>query len=142
MSGPAAILGPGITIARQRREIHALRDRVARLEEALGITAVVPADFRCGTDKGRQRSWRLVCAFAARGALDAGQAMVVLYPDRLPDQHPGRGMIDTHVTRVRSWLARHGIVLAARHGVGWVLDHDMQAKAQTLVARLSGKAAA
>jgi hypothetical protein len=142
MSGSTVIAGPGVTIARQRREINALRDRVARLEEALGLTAAVPADFCCGSTKNRRQSWRLVCALAMRGVLDASQAMVVLYPDRTPAERPGPERLKTHVTRVRSYFLRHDIVLAARPGAGWMLDHDMQAKAQALVARLMQRAAA
>jgi hypothetical protein len=133
-------VGPAVVIARLRRENHTLRDRVARLEEALGVSAPVPPDFRCGPATTRGRAWRLLNAFAAHGALNADQARAVLYHDRRVAA--GQASLHNYLARVRAYLARHGIILRALHGIGWTLDADMQAKTQALVARLTGRAVA
>jgi hypothetical protein len=131
-------------LTRLRRENHALRDRMRRLEDALGIRGPVPQAFRSGPMASRVHTWRLMCAFAQQGALTRDQVKTVLYGDRAPKDWPGEQDLDNKIGRLRACLLRHGIVLTTRPGVAWELTADMRACLLTAIARYrnSGEAAA
>jgi hypothetical protein len=123
------------------RRIEQLEDRVAELEDALGMSFEMPAGFRIAGGS-RKQVWRLFCALAKRRSLTRDQAMIVLYSDRDPDRRPEAKIVDVLICGARHFARAHGVEIKTNRGCGWFLDCEARTRATALIKRLQASEAA
>ena len=119
--------------AGKANELQALRDRVAELEELLGITG---GDFNKLPIPPQQKSI-LNLLYRANGKLCSREHIYVAIFGMRPDcDQPHEKIIDTQLCRLRGYLRPHEIAISSVWGVGWFIDEDNRAKLRAWIESL------
>jgi hypothetical protein len=123
-------------------ETDRLRERVAELEDALGLTAEIPAELVprsiCeGTSFGRPKVLEVIGVLLTRPFAHSAALFDALYGTRPECDQPQPQILSVYVCRVRASLRRHGIELKTRRGAGWYLTEDDKTKLRAVIAQLN-----
>jgi hypothetical protein len=105
-------------------EIERLRDRVAELEYALGLTAI-PRD-RAARDLSPMQN-RLLAALIQRPLVSREAAQIVMWSHRTVDARPDGSNVDAQLCAVRKFLKKRAIEIKSIWGAGWCLDEGDRA---------------
>lgn len=124
------------------REIERLRDRVAELEEALGLTAEIPRDIVPLEIRGVHRVGspgirRFIAMLLAR-PFGNREAIYNAFYGALPEvDQPGHRILDVYSSAARKVLKAHGIELQTIRHQGWFIDTADKTKLRATIARLN-----
>lgn len=111
------------------RENDDLRERIAALEEALGLTLDAPpdADFT-------PTEMKIIGLMLARGYVRKEAFMTALYASRLDaDSIPDIKIIDVLVCKIRPKLEPHGVTIETKWGDGYFIPADKKPKCRELL---------
>ncbi len=111
-------------------ELEQLRDRVAELEEALGLTATLPAMFRLGLPRLEEK---LLGLLLARPFIAKEAAYIVLWGARLECEQPSFKNLDVYISRLRAVLRRRDITIKTKYGDGWYIEAADKARLRALL---------
>jgi DNA-binding response OmpR family regulator len=106
-------------------EIERLQNRVAELEELLGITYPIPPALGF-----TQRESVYLGMLLKRPLLTREAVMIVVYPDCDRSDK----IVDQHIMKLRRKFGPHGIAITTRWGYGWYLDRENRRKLEELIA--------
>lgn len=119
-------------------ELERLRDRVAELEEAMGLTAKFPPNFfaveagaksRCPSPMVR----KIIGILVARPFVDKDALWSVLYGSMHEVDQPEPKTVEVHLSFARKALALHGIIIRNAYKTGWYLGSADRAKLRALL---------
>lgn len=116
-------------------ELQQLRDRVAELEDLLGMMSA-PAlrqVLRPAKNQWLKKCEPMMGILLARHAVSKEQAFTALYGGLPEADQPEPKMIDIVVHRLRQALTPHGIEIAVVWGVGWYMTEENKAKLRALI---------
>jgi DNA-binding response OmpR family regulator len=111
------------------RENELLRDRVAQLEDAMGLGFMPPPEW------GLTRSERLLLGvLMAREIATKNAVMAGLYGMDVRDP-PFEKIVDVLISKLRKKLVPHGITIETRWGEGHFLSPAMKSRVRAAVGR-------
>lgn len=122
-------------------EIERMRDRIAELEELLGLRIPVPPAFaprRANFSRGRM--WALICFLAKREFVSHEAITVALWGDIEIDQRPNAKGQDVYICHLRKFLRAYDIELRTAWGKGWYFDAVNRRKVRALIEQLCASA--
>lgn len=108
------------------RENDALRERVAFLERALGMTIETPLSFDLTATEGKIFGLLLKREFVNRSA-----AMDVLYGSRPNGDEADIKIIDVLICKCRSKLKPFGVAIESKWGQGYFMTPSSKSKARS-----------
>lgn len=115
-------------------------DRIAELEQALGLTAKVPRDIfpkemfpkRSGLSLNRVKP--LIGMLAAREFVDRNAAFTCIYSDVADSDQAQPKIMDVFISHARKALQPYGIEIITVYGKGWYIPSEQRAKLRKLLA--------
>lgn len=115
-------------------ELQQLRDRVAELEEAIGLTAM-PALRAVLKPEGY---WLSTCEtlcgmLMKRPCVPRSAAYIAIYGGRPECDQPDPKLVDVTVHRLRQALRPHGVEIAVARDRGWYLTPENKEKLRALI---------
>lgn len=111
------------------RENDDLRDRIAALEDMLGVTFESPAFLELSTSEGT-----IFGLLMAREAVTKSLVMDAIYGDRPDSDLAEEKIVDVWVCKLRGKLEPWGIEVATNWGQGYFMTTAMKDKARKLIA--------
>lgn len=124
-------------------ELERLRDRVAELEEALGLTADLPRGLIpreiVGTRQGALGALRFIGVLLTRPFGSREAIYSAFYGDRPEVRQPCLKVLDVYASCARKILSAHGIELQTIRGEGWRLDAANKAKLRAVITQLNNE---
>lgn len=117
-------------------ELQQLRDRVAELEDILGLTAQFPRELIPVRHYRRGVAGPLLGLLLARPFVSADVAYDTLYGGRPEADQPksGNNCVSVMIYHLRQTLAPHGITVRNLWGQGYYLDDADKEKLRALIA--------
>lgn len=110
------------------RENDDLRDRIALLEEMLGVTFESPPFMQLTPSEGK-----LFGLFMARDAVTKSLVLDAFYGDRPDADLAEEKIVDVYVCKLRDKLKRFGIEVETNWGQGYFMTAIMKKRAQDLI---------
>lgn len=124
-------------------ELEFLRNRVAELEEVVGLTADLPRSLipraMAGTRAGAPGALRFIGILLARPFGHREGIYTALYGGRPEADQPIDKILDVTVCYARKILADHDIQIQTIRGEGWRLTDANKAKLRTVIERLNNE---
>lgn len=119
-------------------EVDQLRDRIAELEHALGVTAKFPRRFI--RSYPRKAGERLLGLLMARAYVPCDTAFEVMFGDRAEAEQPtSENYVRSIVCRLRSDLGKHGVSIETGEWgtAGYYITEENKTKLRALLAELA-----
>lgn len=119
-------------------ELERLRDRVAELEDATGLTAkvprhLIPRDLISGARVASPMVCRVIGILLTRDFGDRDALFSTLYGAKHEDEQPDIKCLDIHVSQARRGLRSLGVEIKTLYGRGWYMDEANKTKLRALI---------
>lgn len=127
-------------------ELDRLRDRVAELEDAMGLTAELPRELvpralvspeLKGGRYDNPGTLRFINILLVRPFGDREAIFAALYGHRHEDEQPNIKILDIYKCAAHKVLKAHGVEIETIWGRGWRIDPANKAKLRTVIEKLN-----
>lgn len=122
-------------------ELQQLRDRVAELEEALGVTMRFPHRLIKNKYRNRHAGDQLLGLLLRSAFVPYNTIYDVLYGARPEADQPDPKIISVVACGLRKVLREHGIEFKTDHAIGYFMDNANKAKCRALIEQMQSEAA-
>lgn len=113
-------------------ENQRLRDRLAVLEDALGLGIVTPVEWRLT----RTEMALFGALYRRGGVLSKIAALAAMYGGN-PDDEPSDRIVDVFICKLRKKLAPFSITIETRRGLGWQMSTTGREIARARIDRIA-----
>lgn len=125
-------------------ELERLRDRVAELEDAMGLTAGIPRDLIprelvASSRVGSPETLKFIGIVLARPFAHRESVYASMFGGRPECDQPGIRILHVYAWRSRQILSAYGVALKNIRGKGWVLSPADKAKLRGVIAQINGE---
>lgn len=127
--------------------VQQLEDRVAELEDALGLTEyfpdeVIPREVFIGRHNGSKTIQKIASIILHRNFGNREAIYSAIYGGRPESDQPDIKVIDVLMVKLRAGLRPHGIEVKTSQGYGWYFDKESKEKLWSLIAVAKARRAA
>ena len=123
----------------EMKELNRLRNRVAELENLLGVEWKCPPQWR--RQGGNLRQWHILGLLIKRTLVTRSTILISVQADqRLRDRYVDERMADVYICGLRKILRTHGIEINTVPTEGWFLDAQNKPKAKALMTSMRAAA--